>query len=135
MKNLEIGEVLINTTKHQGKTNSVGFCFLNADEYEAEEAMHFLSGIVSFGVCAIFETDAKLTESYGMYAKPLEETENTLLDLYNLFMNFHNSFKAKEYCITEYSNKDFKLIKYSEDIFEQWFEHHRSKKNLKWVEV
>lgn len=32
---------LINNKKHDGKTNSIGFCFLNIEEFTPEEAMHF----------------------------------------------------------------------------------------------
>lgn len=96
---------LKNNTKHNGKTNSIGFCFLNADEYTPEEAMHFLSGIVTFDVCAVFETEEKLNKTYGVYAKPIKSTGNPFEDLLNIFSGFTDRFTANEYCITEYNQK------------------------------
>ena len=114
------GEILENKTIHTNKTNSIGFCFFNIDNYKPERAMHFLSGIVTFDVCAVFETEKKLNKTYGVYAKPIKSTGNSFEDLLNLFARFTDTFTANEYCITKYNNKDFKLLKYSEDIWKQW---------------
>ena len=114
------GYTLTNTTIHVGKTNSVGFCFLSLDDVSPEEAMHFLSGIVSFNVCAVFETDIPLTESYGIYAKPIERTYDDSIDLLNLLLHYNEQFKQTEYCIDTYNKDTFKLLKYSTDIWEQW---------------
>ena len=35
-------------------------------------------------------------------------------------LHYMDNFTANEYCTTEYSNKDFKLLKYSENIWQQW---------------
>lgn len=110
---------LINNKKHDGKTNSIGFCFLNIEEFTPEEAMHFLSGIATFDVCAVFETEEKLNKTYGIYAKPIKSTGNPFEDLLNLFSGFTDNFTANEYCITEYSKKTMKLLKYSEEIWRQ----------------
>lgn len=67
---------LKNNKKHEGRTNSIGFCFLNLEEYKPEEAMHFLSGIATFDVCAVFETNENLNRTYGIYAKPIKSTGN-----------------------------------------------------------
>lgn len=112
--------MLRNDTKHTGKTNSVGFCFLNAEDFTPEEALHFLSGIARFDICAMFETDKELNKTYGVYAKPIPLTGNLEEDMFNLIINFSNTFTATEYCTTEYNNKDFKLIKYAENLWEQW---------------
>ncbi len=128
------GEILINTAKHIAKTNSKGFCFLSLKDFTPEEAIHFLSGIVNFEVCAVFETDEILTKSYGIYAKPIKDTGNTLKDLMNLFYGFNNGFTASEYCATEYDNKEMKLLKYSENIWEQWRKL-EEQGSLKWIEV
>lgn len=128
------GEILKNDTIHKGRTNSIGFCFLNIDDYTPEKALHFLSGIVSFDVCAIFKTTKKLRNTYGVYAKPIKATENTLEDLMNIFNGFNETFTATEYCTTEYSDKNFKLIKYSENIWKQWKTREEQLK-LKWIEV
>ena len=113
------GDILINTVEHIAKTNSRGFCFLSLKDFEPEEAMHFLSGIVTFDVCAVFETDVKLNKSYGVYAKPIKETGNIMNDLINLFSNF-TTFKTNEYCTTSYDKRKMKLIRYTENIWKQW---------------
>lgn len=125
---------LINNKKHNGKTNSIGFCFLNIEEFTPEEAMHFLSGIATFDVCAVFETEEKLNKTYGIYAKPIKTTGNPFEDLLNLFSGFTDNFTANEYCITEYSKKTMKLLKYSEEIWRQW-DPAEEQKNLKWEMV
>ena len=108
------GKRLKNTTIHKSKTNSVGFCFLDAKEYKPEEAFHFLSGIVNPEICVVFEVDEdKLDKSWGKYAKPIKETGNGLQDLINLFENWDVSFIANEYCTQIYSKKDFKLVRYA----------------------
>lgn len=126
------GEKLTNTTKHNiernQKTNSVGFCFLNIEEYEPEHALHFLTGIVNFEVCAIFEVDKrKVNKTWGRYAKPLEPVGNAIEDLIKLINGFHESFIANEYSTTEYSIEDFKLIKYA---IPEW----NNKNQWKWKE-
>lgn len=134
------GQVLVNNTKHIGKTNSVGFCFLDADEIDIKEALHFLSGIASFDICAVFETNKKLNKSYGEYAKPLKDydKENPLEFLINLLDRWEdipeNRMKINEYCTKKYSKADFKLIKYSENIWNQWniIEHQNE---LVWKEI
>lgn len=128
------GQNLKNETIHQGKTNSIGFCFLNIEDYTPEEAVHFLSGIANFEVCALFETSETLNKTYGVYAKPIKDTDNILLDIINLLNGFNETFTATEYCTTEYSNKKFKLIKYSEDIWKQW-KPEESQTELEWIEV
>lgn len=107
------GDVLINKTnhhvEHNQKTNSIGFCFLDLNEYKPEEAIHFLSGIVDMDICAVFDVDEKYVDmTHGRYAK-----QGVTISLYDIFMGTIPSFEAKEYCTTEYSNKNFKLIKYA----------------------
>ncbi len=129
----ENGETLKNNTIHKGKTNSIGFCFLDAEEYTPEKALHFLSGIVAFDICAVFETEKKLNKTYGVYAKPIKSTGNPFEDLLNIFAGYMDNFTANEYCTTKYSNKDFKLLKYSENIWEQW-EPKEEQSKIKWRE-
>ena len=105
---------LKNNKKHEGRTNSIGFCFLNLEEYKPEEAMHFLSGIATFDVCAVFETNENLNGK--------------------LLCGFNDRFKANEYCITEYDKNKMRLIKYSEDIWKQLNPTEEQQK-LKWVVV
>ena len=121
------GETLYNYKQHdENKTTSTGFCFFDLNDYEPYEAVHFLSGIVSFDVCAVFETDkSNLKERYGRYNK-----QNTMLIPYM----FPQVFYATEYCTIKYSNKDFKLIKYSQDIWKQW-RLPEEQEDLKWEEI
>ena len=120
------GEVLYNNTKHDAKTTSVGFCFFDIKDYKPHEAVHFLSGLVSFDICAVFEVDkSKLKQRYGKYHKP-----NMML----IPCMFPQVFYATEYCTTQYSNKDFKLIKYSENIWNQ-YNIVEEQRELEWKEV
>ena len=134
LKNIKNGETLKNNTKHDGLTNSVGFCFLNTEDYEPERALHFLSGIATLDICAVFETDKKLKETYGVYATPIKATGNLFEDLINLYTNYNSKFKATEYCTTEYNSKDFKLLKYSENLYKQW-EPREEQSELIWKKI
>lgn len=125
---------LENNKRHEGKTNSIGFCFLDTEEFTPEEAMHFLSGIVTFDVCAVFETEEKLHKTYGIYAKPIKSTGNPFEDLLNIFNGFTYRFTANEYCVNKYNKKTMKLLKYSKEIWKQWNPAEEQAK-LKWVEV
>lgn len=131
MRNKKNGETLRNNKKHTCKTNSVGFCFLDMEDFDPKEALHFLSGVVSFDVCAVFETDKELNKTYGEYAEPIKPTGSLAEDMFNLIINFSNTFTATEYCTTEYNNKDFKLIKYIENLWEQW-QPREIQTELKW---
>lgn len=127
------GSRLINTTRHNGQTNSVGFCFLSLDEHSPEKAMHFLSGIATFEICAVFETDVEMECTYGIYAKPLKVSNDMRENLMNLLLTWEDSFRTNEYCTKEYSNKDFKLIKFSRNIWQQW-NPLENQQELKWEE-
>lgn len=139
-KKYKEGQVLENNTKHVGKTNSVGFCFLDADEIDVKQALHFLSGIASFDICAVFETKKKLNKTYGEYAKPIKDfdKQNPLQFYHDLIMLSQdipeNRMRINEYCTKKYSKADFRLIKYSENIWSQWniIDH---QKELVWKEV
>lgn len=128
------GKTLYNTKNHKlnSKTNSIGFCFLNLDDFEPEEAMHFLSGIVSFEVCAIFDVDEKyLTQTHGIYAKTLPSSGDFFTDLLEVLTGNTDKFEATEYCTEEYNNKIFKLDKYTTDCWKQW-NPIKEKQNLCW---
>lgn len=131
LKNFKIGEKLYNNTKHKAKTNSEGFCFINEKDFTPEEAVHFLSGIVSFDICAVFETNEKLKKTYGIYAKPIKRSEDFMNNLINILLNVNETITIDEYCINEYDNKKFKLLKYSKDIWKQW-NPAENQANLKW---
>ena len=131
-KKFNNGETLHNNTVHNAKCTSIGFCFFDLKDYKPHEAVHFLSGIVSFDVCAIFEVDKnKLKQTWGVYAKPIAYTGNFLIDLLNLYNDYEKKFTATEYCTTEYSDKDFKLIKYSKNIWGQ-YNVAEEQKELEW---
>lgn len=130
------GEILENNTKHMAKTASVGFCFFDLKDYKPHEAVHFLSGLVSFDICAVLEVDKnKLKESWGIYHKPAEPvlTGNLFQDILNSLYN-DEKFTAKEYCTTEYNSKNFKLISFSVDIWGQ-YDNVERQKELEWIEV
>lgn len=139
-KKYKEGQVLENNTRHIGKTNSVGFCFLDADEIDIKEALHFLSGIASFDICAVFETNKKLNKTYGEYAKPIKDYDKKnpfefIIDLLTHSEDIpENRRLINEYCTKKYSKADFKLIKYSENIWNQWniIDH---QKELIWKEA
>ena len=117
------GETLKNDKDHSknNKSQSIGFCFFNLDDVIPEEAMHFLSGIVSFDVCALFEVDEKLlTKSQAYYAKEAEWTGNFLDDLLMALSGVIERELRDEYCIKEYNNKIFKLEKWATDCWSQW---------------
>lgn len=116
--------------KYGSKTSSKGFCFLDTEDFTPEQAMHFLSGIVSFDVCAVFETDEILNKSFGIYAEHIE-SDIDLLKL--LVLGIEKSFKATEYCTTEYDKRRYKLLKYSKDIWKQ-FKPLEIQNQLKWEE-
>lgn len=128
------GFTLKNNKRHDGRTNSVGFCFLSIEDFTPEETMHFLNGIATFDVCAVFETKENLNKTYGVYAKPIKSTGNLMEDWIKLLCGFNDRFKANEYCITEYDKNKMRLIKYSEDIWKQWNPTEEQQK-LKWMVV
>ena len=125
---------LVNETIQQRRTNSIGFCFLSIDDYTPEKALHFLSGIANFDVCVVFETTKELNKTYGEYANPIKRTGDMRIDLFNLIMGFTDKFTATEYCTTEYNNQTIKVIKYSENIWQQW-QPSEEQSNLEWIEV
>lgn len=130
------GKTLINNKNHhletKRKTNSIGFCFLDIKDYKPEKALHFLSGIVNFDVCAVFETDKKMNKTWGTYAKPIKSSGNVLEDIFRLIEGFNEEFTSTEYCTSEYNNLDFKLIKYSQNIWQQW-NPQKEQSKLKWI--
>ena len=89
-------EVLKNNKHHQGNTNSIGFCFMKVDDNKPRYAYEFLSGVVDDDICVVFETNKKLTKSYGVYADP--------------YGSFFATIIEDEYCTKEYSLEDFKIV-------------------------
>lgn len=130
------GKVLVNNNNHREKgfkSDSVGFCFFDESEIDIKQAIHFLSGLVSFDICAVFETEKNnLKQGYGIYAKPLSMTGILALDLYNVMTN-REKIQRTEYSTTTYNNSKFKLIKYSENIWSQ-YNPIEKQKELMWKE-
>lgn len=93
------GETLENTTVHNGRTNSIGFCFFDTENFSPIFAYEFISGIVDKDVCAVFETEIELKKGYGIYA-----------DQYSSWS--WDTLIVDEYSTTKYNNKIFKLLKY-----------------------
>ena len=122
------GTKLKNDNKHIGyKTTSVGFCFLNLEDFEPEYVIHFLSGMVGLDICAVFETDEKnLNKGRAFYHKPYEN-EPTEWDFLStlLGMDVIKPMMVTEYSTTEYSNEKFKIVKYAKPklfdfTYEKW---------------
>ena len=119
------GDTLTNFTNHKKDHNSastsIGFCFFNLDDHKPEEALHFLTGIATCEVCVVFEVDEKLlTKAQGRYTECGEKT--TLADLLMSLLD-PSTIKHRfltEYCTTQYSKKDFKLVKYA---IPDWYEY------------
>ena len=122
------GETLTNNTNHKEKgqaSNSIGFCFFNIADYKPEKILHSVTAIVNISICVIFETERKnVIRSKGRYSR-MVESDNT--DDKTLLVETRESFMAKEYCTTQYSNKTFKLLKYA---VPDWF----NENNWLWLE-
>ena len=100
------GATLNNKKIHTGNTNSIGFCFMEGNEKDAEYSYEFLGGCVSDDVCVIFETEEKLNKSWGIYADP--------------YGSFFDTIEKIEYCTETYSFKKFKPIKYATNVRYIW---------------
>ena len=115
------GETLVNTTKHESKTDSVGFCFMPMEQDVPEEAYRYMSGIVSNDVCVVFDVaEEELQESYGIYSNP-----NTFI--------WGDCVQKTEYCTTEYDKKRFRPLRVCKD-YSWWFRPMRDK-NWTWKKI
>ena len=117
---LKKGEELYNETVHIGKTNSIGFCFLRLDEYEPEDAIHFLSGIVNAEICVKIKTKHKLKKCYGIYAKPLNKLSKIDKDFFfDLLIGLPKieRMKVNEYTCKNYSLNDVEILSYAIPIW------------------
>jgi hypothetical protein len=101
------GERLVNVNPHFGqKTTSMGFCFFIE---QPKDAIHWLSGIVIPEVCVTLEfPEGYLKKAYGYY-RDVEKDKNCT-------GKFPPVRKA-EYCCTEYSIDDCKVIAVDKDSF------------------
>lgn len=102
------GETLRNLSTHQGwKTDSIGFCFFPVGHAceRIEDRLHYLSGIVSFDVVAVFATKPGvwLTRSYGYY-------RDTSCDVDKLEVVNSPLVKKTEFCTTVYDKDMLNLV-------------------------
>lgn len=109
-KKYKKGCTLYNDTQHVNVnlTDSIGFCFLNAEEYSPEYAYKFLIGAIFPEICCVFDApEDKLKKGYGIYHIPKTRPSRP--------------FKAIEYSTIKYSKEDFKLIRYTDcNMFEKY---------------
>ena len=110
------GEELYNNTRHKAKTDSIGFCFFNLDDFEPEYAWKFLKGAISPDICVVFEVNEELKKGYGIYMDP-NRTD------YEIMNWIPKIIKVSEYSATQYDNQKFKLIKYTQNEIE-WFKRY-----------
>ena len=101
------GKNLYNNTKHKAKTNSIGFCFFDINDFSPEFAWKFLKGAIFPDICVVFEVDETLLKKgYGIYNDP----NKTLYELMNFIPKM---IRVSEYCTENYNKEVFKLVKYT----------------------
>lgn len=119
------GENLYNNTKHKAKTNSIGFCFFDINDFSPEFAWRFLKGAIFPDICVVFEVDETLLrKGYGIYSDP----NKTLYELMNFIPKM---IRVSEYCTENYNKEVFKLVKYTTNKL-NFLENYKS---FEWREV
>lgn len=119
------GENLYNNTKHKAKTNSIGFCFFDINDFSPEFAWRFLKGVIFPDICVVFEVDETLLrKGYGIYSDP----NKTLYELMNFIPKM---IRVSEYCTENYNKEVFKLVKYTTNKL-NFLENYKS---FEWREV
>lgn len=119
------GENLYNNTKHKAKTNSIGFCFFDINDFSPEFAWRFLKGAIFPDICVVFEVDETLLrKGYGIYSDP----NKTLYELMNFIPKM---IRVSEYCTENYNKEVFKLVKYTTNKLD-FLENYKS---FEWREV
>lgn len=119
------GENLYNNTKHKAKTNSIGFCFFDINDFSPEFAWRFLKGAIFPDICVVFEVDETLLrKGYGIYSDP----NKTLYELMNFITKM---IRVSEYCTENYNKEVFKLVKYTTNKLD-FLENYKS---FEWREV
>lgn len=119
------GENLYNNTKHKAKTNSIGFCFFDINDFSPEFAWRFLKGAIFSDICVVFEVDETLLrKGYGIYSDP----NKTLYELMNFIPKM---IRVSEYCTENYNKEVFKLVKYTTNKLD-FLENYKS---FEWREV
>ncbi len=119
------GKNLYNNTKHKAKTNSIGFCFFDINDFSPEFAWRFLKGAIFPDICVVFEVDETLLrKGYGIYSDP----NKTLYELMNFIPKM---IRVSEYCTENYNKEVFKLVKYTTNKL-NFLENYKS---FEWREV
>lgn len=119
------GENLYNNTKYKAKTNSIGFCFFDINDFSPEFAWRFLKGAIFPDICVVFEVDETLLrKGYGIYSDP----NKTLYELMNFIPKM---IRVSEYCTENYNKEVFKLVKYTTNKLDFL----KNYKSFKWREV
>lgn len=119
------GENLYNNTKHKAKTNLIGFCFFDINDFSPEFAWRFLKGAIFPDICVVFEVDETLLrKGYGIYSDP----NKTLYELMNFIPKM---IRVSEYCTENYNKEVFKLVKYTTNKL-NFLENY---KNFDWREI
>ena len=119
------GENLYNNTKHKAKTNSIGFCFFDINDFSPEFVWRFLKGAIFPDICVVFEVDETLLrKGYGIYSDP----NKTLYELMNFIPKM---IRVSEYCTENYNKEVFKLVKYTTNKLD-FLENYKS---FEWREV
>ncbi len=119
------GENLYNNTKHKAKTNSIGFCFFDINDFSPEFAWRFLKGAIFPDICVVFEVDETLLrKGYGIYSDP----NKTLYELMNFIPKM---IRVSEYCTENYNKEVFKLMKYTTNKLDFL----KNYKSFEWREV
>lgn len=119
------GKNLYNNTKHKAKTNSIGFCFFDINDFSPEFAWRFLKGAIFPDICVVFEVDETLLrKGYGIYSDP----NKTLYELMNFIPKM---IRVSEYCTENYNKEVFKLVKYTTNKLD-FLENYKS---FEWREV
>ena len=118
------GEVLTNTTVHNNRTNSIGFCFTTEAPHQA---IHYLCGCVDTEVCmGLIFPDDYLTPAKGIYAAPApapvphgsatvpcdssQVPSQGIQTLASIDPTSIPRIEKDEYCTTSYSSRVSKLI-------------------------
>lgn len=105
------GETLRNLSTHSGqKTDSIGFCFFPVGHAceRIEDRLHYLSGIVSMDVVAVFATKPGvwLTKSTGWYRNPdFDAAAMRRLEVATSILT-----RKIEFCTTVYDKDMFDLV-------------------------
>lgn len=103
---MEAGVTIVGRSYHDANTDSVGVCFLpeltyvrDGEAWTADKCLEFMSGIVTNDVLVEFETNETMTESWGEYADPYGDYDDTI--------------SIMELCIPQYNRSSMIPVRYA----------------------